>query len=96
MRIVDQDRKIVAPQTQGRIHLRGSIIFKRYHNNKTATDECMLNDGWFDTGDIGYQDEGGNLIISGRRKEVLILNGYVKHPYTEFCWASGSLKFAQK
>jgi len=48
---------------------------QRYYNNKEATDACMTPDGWFDTGDMGYQDDGGNLVISGRSKEILILNG---------------------
>jgi 4-coumarate--CoA ligase len=72
---VDENGARVSPGTGGRIHLRGPIIFRKYHNNKAATADCMTDDGWFDTGDLGYQDDGGNLVISGRRKEVLILNG---------------------
>jgi len=48
---------------------------QRYFNNPSATEESMTPDGWFDTGDVGYQDDNGNLIISGRSKEILILNG---------------------
>ena len=35
----------------------------------------MTDDGWFETGDLGTVDENGMLIISGRSKETLIING---------------------
>ncbi|OCL05657.1 putative non-ribosomal peptide synthase-like protein [Glonium stellatum] len=77
LRISDDSKeyKSLPYNTSGRIQLRGDIIFKGYFNNSTANVDCMTSDGWFDTGDLGYQDSAGNLIISGRRKEILILNG---------------------
>lgn len=75
LRIVNETLDPVGRGQQGAIQLRGEIVFRRYYNNKAATEECMTIDGWFDTGDLGSQDDEGNLEIVGRTKEILILNG---------------------
>ena len=96
--------RILDPQPQegisvpvGEIALRGAIIMKGYWNRPDATAD-VLKDGWLYTGDLGYLDSGGNLFITGRKKEVIILsNGkniypeeiethYLKSPYIkEIC-----------
>src|SRR5580692_9950365 len=64
----------------GEIAIRGAIIMKGYWNRPQATAE-VLRDGWFYTGDLGYFDSGGNLFITGRRKEVIVLaNGKNVYP----------------
>ena len=64
----------------GEIALRGPIVMKGYWNRPEATAE-VLRDGWFYTGDLGYFDAGGNLFITGRRKEVIVLaNGKNVYP----------------
>jgi long-chain acyl-CoA synthetase len=81
------EAKIVDPQPvaegappAGEIALRGAIVMKGYWNRPQATAE-VLRDGWFYTGDLGYFDSGGNLFITGRRKEVIVLaNGKNVYP----------------
>jgi long-chain acyl-CoA synthetase len=64
----------------GEIALRGAIVMKGYWNRPEATAE-VLRDGWLYTGDLGYFDSGGNLFITGRRKEVIVLaNGKNVYP----------------
>jgi long-chain acyl-CoA synthetase len=68
-----------APPT-GEIALRGAIVMKGYWNRPEATADA-LRDGWFYTGDLGYFDSSGNLFITGRRKEVIVLaNGKNVYP----------------
>lgn len=47
---------------------------KGYYNNPQATAEA-IKDGWLHTGDIGRVDEGGDLFLIGRSKEVIIVKG---------------------
>jgi len=81
----------------GEILIRGAIVMKGYWNRPDATAEA-IKDGWLHTGDLGYFDPGGNLFITGRRKELIVLaNGkniypeeiethYLKSPYIkEIC-----------
>src|SRR5882672_10697392 len=46
---------------------------KGYWNRPEPTAE-VLRVGWFYSGDLGYLDRGGNLFITGRRKEVIVLS----------------------
>ncbi|HTR26769.1 MAG TPA: AMP-binding protein [Terriglobales bacterium] len=64
----------------GEIAIRGAIVMKGYWNRPEATAE-VLRDGWLYTGDLGHFDSGGNLFITGRRKEVIVLaNGKNIYP----------------
>jgi len=64
----------------GEIAIRGTLIMKGYWNRPEATAE-VLKDGWLHTGDLGYFDEHGNLFITGRQKEVIVLsNGKNVYP----------------
>ncbi len=71
--------RIVDPQPQpegppvGEVALRGGIIMKGYYNRPEATAE-VLRDGWLYTGDLGYVDPRGNLFITGRKKDVIVLS----------------------
>jgi long-chain acyl-CoA synthetase len=91
--------KIVDPQPQedgapatGEVALRGAVVMKGYWNRPDAT-AAVLRDGWLYTGDLGYFDSRGNLFLTGRKKEIIVLsNGkniypeeveahYLKSPY---------------
>src|SRR5712671_1121511 len=64
----------------GEIAIRGAIVMKGYWNRPEATAE-VLRDGWLYTGDLGYFDSRGNLFITGRGKEVIVLaNGKNVYP----------------
>src|SRR5436190_2859446 len=80
------DAKIIDPQPRedgpptGEIAIHGPIVMKGYWNRPDATAE-IVHDGWLHTGDIGYFDHGGNLFITGRRKDVIVLsNGKNVYP----------------
>jgi long-chain acyl-CoA synthetase len=79
--------KIVDPQPQedggpavGELAVRGAVVMKGYWNRPDAT-AAVLRDGWFYTGDLGYFDAHGNLFLTGRKKEVIVLsNGKNVYP----------------
>src|ERR1700733_8270041 len=79
--------KIVDPQPQedggpavGEVAVRGKGVMKGYWKRPDAT-AAVLRDGWFYTGDLGYFDSHGNLFLTGRKKEVIVLsNGKNVYP----------------
>lgn len=64
----------------GEIVIRGPNIMAGYYRNQAATDEILDADGWLRTGDLGFQDEHGNLQITGRAKELIIRSGFNVYP----------------
>ncbi|MBZ5504303.1 MAG: AMP-binding protein [Acidobacteriia bacterium] len=72
-RIVDAQSQDGIPQPVGEIAVRGATMMQGYWNRPEAT-AAVLRDGWLHTGDLGYFDSGGNLFITGRKKEVIILS----------------------
>ncbi len=79
-RIVNEEVVEEGKPRAGEIAIRGAIVMKGYWNRPEATAE-VLRDGWLYTGDLGYFDSDGNLFISGRRKEVIVLaNGKNVYP----------------
>jgi 4-coumarate--CoA ligase len=64
----------------GELYMRGPNIFLGYHNNPKATAECLSPDGWFRTGDVGYQDKDGNFYITDRVKELIKYKGFQVPP----------------
>lgn len=68
-------------EKDGEILVKGDIVMKGYFNNPEKTDEVFTTDGFFKTGDIGYLDEDGFLYITGRIKNIIILeNGKNIYP----------------
>ena len=61
----------------GEILIQSDAVFKGYYNNQAATDE-VLHDGWFHSGDAGYFDDDGHLIVIDRAKDVMTLHDGTK------------------
>jgi len=80
------EAKIVDPQPQeegppvGEIVVRGPMVMKGYWNRPDAT-AAAIREGWLYTGDLGHFDSHGNLFVTGRKKEVIVLsNGKNVYP----------------
>jgi len=61
----------------GEILLKSEAIFKGYYGNEEATRETLI-DGWLHSGDAGYFDEDGHLIVIDRAKDVMTLHDGTK------------------
>ena len=53
---------------------------KGYLNNEKATKECIDDEGWFRTGDIGYVSKDGFLYVTDRLKELIKYKGHQVAP----------------
>jgi len=60
---------------QGELWFRSPQLMKGYHNKPEATAECITEDGWFRTGDIGRVDEDGYIFVEDRLKDMIISGG---------------------
>ncbi len=59
----------------GELWLRGPSIMKGYHNQPELTAEVIDGEGWLHTGDIVKLDKDGYIYITGRIKNMIVLNG---------------------
>jgi long-chain acyl-CoA synthetase len=55
----------------GEILVRGELVMHGYWQNKPETDKA-LQDGWLHTGDIGHLDEKGRIVITDRKKDMIV------------------------
>lgn len=72
--IRNEDDEPLADRQIGRVMVQGVGVMVGYYRNPESTEACLSDDGWLDTGDMGYVvDE--HLFIVGRAKDMIIING---------------------
>jgi len=74
IRLVTPDGRIAAPDEDGEIRAKAPQMMKGYLDSSLDAD-AFDDEGWFRTGDLGRFDELGNLIITGRLKDIIIRKG---------------------
>lgn len=74
IRIVDSSGNEVPQGERGEICMKSVMNITHYWNNPEAT-ERAFKDGWFHSGDVGYQDEEGYIFIVDRLKDIIIRGG---------------------
>ena len=57
----------------GEILVRGELVMKGYWRNPAQTERTIIN-GWLHTGDIGHLDEAGRIVITDRKKDLIVLD----------------------
>jgi long-chain acyl-CoA synthetase len=62
----------VAISDDGEILVRGPNVMKGYFGRREATEAVLDADGWLHTGDLGEFDEEGNLVVTGRIKDIIV------------------------
>jgi acyl-CoA synthetase (AMP-forming)/AMP-acid ligase II len=64
----------------GQIGGRGASLMLGYFNDQTETEDSFNASGWFMTGDLGYLDSDGYIVITGRKKDLIIRGGHNIYP----------------
>ncbi|MGB7206217.1 MAG: fatty acyl-AMP ligase [Anderseniella sp.] len=74
MRVVNAMGKELGERQIGAIEIYGPSLMNGYYRNETATAEIMREDGYMNTGDMGYW-LGDEIVITGRAKDMILHNG---------------------
>ena len=72
--IRDQKGAVLPERRVGPVWISGPSLMTRYHNQPEATQDCLTDEGWLNTGDMGYL-VGERLYITGRHKDMIIIKG---------------------
>jgi len=75
VKIVDEKWKELPKGRKGIIMVKDLLVMKGYYKNKEATQKVLLPDGWLNTGDLGRLTLAGELQITGRAKDTIVLSG---------------------
>ena len=73
VRVVDNEGKQVAPGVEGDVEVRGPQVFDGYIDNEEENRKAFTADGFFHTGDLGKLTINGELALTGRSKEIIVL-----------------------
>jgi long-chain acyl-CoA synthetase len=75
LKIVDEKGKLLGPGQKGVIHVRGPQVMTGYYRKPDLTAKVLSPDGWLDTGDLGMLTYRGEIKITGRAKDTIVLRG---------------------
>ncbi|MBI4332869.1 MAG: AMP-binding protein [Chloroflexi bacterium] len=80
LKLVDDSDREVARGEIGEVMLSGPGGDSGYYRDPEGTRQVWTEDGWFRMGDLGKLDERGNLMIVGRKKDMIIRGGQNIYP----------------
>lgn len=97
--VMDEEGKLLPPETHGEIVVRTSAVMKGYYKNPEETARASTH-GWHHTGDIGFKDCDGWVYLVDRKRDMLISGGFnifpseiekvlVAHPAVQDCAVVG-------
>lgn len=80
IRIADPSGSLLGERQEGRVQFRGPSMMSGYYRNPEATAAITTDDGWIDSGDLGYL-ANRELFLTGRHKDVIIKAGRNVYPH---------------
>jgi len=74
IKIVNPETRAALPQGErGLVLIKGDAVMQGYYNNPEATAKAIDDDGWFDSGDLGWVTPDNDLVLTGRAKDTIVL-----------------------
>ena len=79
--LIADERGVAVPAGQvGRVRVHGGCVMRGYWREPELTAGVLSSDGWLSSGDLGYLDSHGNLVLVGRTTDLYIRGGYNIYP----------------
>jgi acyl-CoA synthetase (AMP-forming)/AMP-acid ligase II len=78
IQILDENGQALPERSIGEIAIQSHCMLSEYYHRPDATAQALIN-GWYRTGDLGYQ-ANGELYITGRKKDLIIVGGKNIYP----------------
>jgi long-chain acyl-CoA synthetase len=73
IRILGENGEVLPAGRKGTVHVRGPQVMQGYYKDPAATRDILRPDGWLDTGDVGTMTIDGNLLVTGRARNTIVL-----------------------
>jgi len=74
-KIIDLETKEPLPDGEkGLVLIRGTQVMQGYYKKPEATAKAIDDEGWFNTGDLGWITPTGDLVLTGRAKDTIVLS----------------------
>lgn len=80
IRIVDDNKNVLPENHVGYVEIRGGNVTKGYYHDPEKTAEAISADGWLNTEDLGFMNNG-RVVFASRHKELIILSGVNYFPH---------------
>ena len=68
-----ETREALPTGEKGLVLIRGTQVMQGYYKNPEATAKAIDSEGWFDSGDLGFLTPTGDLVLTGRAKDTIVL-----------------------
>lgn len=75
IRIVHPEtHQTLSPRETGLVYIRGPQVMQGYYKNPEATAKVLDEEGWFNSGDLGWVTRENDLVLTGRAKDTIVLS----------------------
>ena len=80
VKVIDPDGIVVRRGQMGEIRVRSPSLMSEYYKDKEKTDQVLDTSRWFNTDDVGFINENGELVVTGRHSDIILQGGKVFVP----------------
>jgi fatty-acyl-CoA synthase len=77
--VLDEEERRLPDDRVGELAIRGDYRFSGYFRREDLTEESLIEDGWYKTGDLGFIHDG-EVYVTGRKKDLIIIQGRNFYP----------------
>jgi acyl-CoA synthetase (AMP-forming)/AMP-acid ligase II len=81
IKITDEDNSALQSNHIGLVQIKGPSVTAGYYQDEEANQLALTGEGWLNTGDLGFLNDDGELVITGRHKDIIFAHGQNYFPH---------------